>query len=91
MNRRLTVAVLLVLACGTALAASPYPFTGIIDRGVDGGVRYYNVQCTAGNPGTMTVNVKSREICVQPYAQARQCSPAWTLNDAAARACGAGR
>ena len=59
----------------------------IIDHGADGHIAFYTVYCKDGQRGHVQVNSKSRRTCAGNSEHKSRCRKAWTIREAAAKAC----
>lgn len=71
----------------TATAQADQNVKRILDRGRDGAINYYQVMCTNGTTGSVTVVDEPPQACAQAVGSAEICNTGWTVNEAASASC----
>ena len=87
MRKRLKMA---LLTTGFALFALPLMAAEPVSVGKygdDGSETYYQVTCSDNTQGSVIVKSEPKEICALPAYGEATCKKAWTVKQAAAKAC----
>lgn len=60
----------------------------ILDQGLDGTIRYFNVICPSGKRATLSFDFQANETCIFPVSSNEQvCKDNWDKDEAAKEAC----
>lgn len=61
----------------------------LLDQGLDGDVRYFNVICPDKERTTLTYNITTKEICItySKGSKSETCKDGWNKDQAAQEAC----
>ena len=87
MSKRLKMALLAAGLGAFALPVMAAEPVSVGKYGDDGDETYYQVTCSDNTQGSVIVKSEPKEICALPAYGKETCKAAWTVKEAAAKAC----